>query len=80
METNGTTMEELRTMEAIQSINHKIPELTLRDLFAMHIITGTFSNLKLSGFAEDFSRSFAENFARNAYIYADAMLEARKEK
>lgn len=72
METNGTTMEEMITMEAIQSINYKIPELTLRDLFAMSVMTGTLANSKASGFSED--------FARRAYIYADAMLEARKTK
>lgn len=72
METNGTTMEEVRTMEAIQSINHKIPELTIRDLFAIHALNGLLADSTTNGYAED--------FAQKAYIFADAMLKAREVK
>lgn len=72
METNGTTMEELRTMESIQSISRKMPELKLRDLFAMNALNGIIINAHAPGKESD--------LARWAYEYADAMLEARKEK
>ena len=72
METNGTTMEELRTMESIQSISQKMPELKLRDLFAMNALNGIIINAHVPGKKSD--------FAKWAYEYADAMLEARKEK
>ena len=32
------TVLEQRTMEAVMQINDKIPEMELRDLFAMHIL------------------------------------------
>lgn len=72
MEMHGTTVEEHRTMDAIQCINQKIPELKLRDLFAMHALNGMIINANVPGKESD--------FARWAYEYADAMLEARKEK
>ena len=40
METRGTTREESITMAAIQLINDKLPDLELRDIFAIHIISG----------------------------------------
>lgn len=70
MEMNGTTMEELRTMQAIQSISHKLPDLTLRDLFAMQAMNGL-----LSGNWYTFNE-----IAKSAYQMADAMLVARKDK
>lgn len=68
MDTNGTTMEEMRTMEAIQSISHKIPEVTLRDMFAMQALNGL-----LSGNWYTF-----KEIPKAAYELADAMLIARK--
>ena len=72
MEMNGTTMEELRTMESIQSINHKIPELTLRDLFAMNALNGLVVG--------DWGNQDTEGMANLAYMLANAMLKARSEK
>ena len=67
------TMEEVRTMEAIQCINQKIPELSLRDMFAMNIVSGMVS-------WEDWRDYEPKDFATQAYQIADAMLEARKKK
>ena len=36
----GTTVDEQRTMAAIQSINQKLPDIKLRDLFAMNALNG----------------------------------------
>lgn len=75
METNGTTMEELRTMEAIQSINHKVPEVKLRDLFAMHALIGLTTTTEDSAFPETWDYDM---LAECAYKAADAMIKARK--
>lgn len=63
-----TTVEEQRTMQAIQQLNRKIPEVTLRDLFAMSSL-----NALLQKPIESF-----ETVAEQSYRIADAMLEARK--
>lgn len=72
METNGTTREEQLTMMAIQSIDQKMPDVELRDLFAMHalngLVVGDWGVLELKG------------MARLAYTLADEMLEARRTK
>lgn len=73
METNGVTIEERNTMLAIQAINQKLPDLELRDLFAMVALNGFLSSM-------DSTNLTMKGFARTAYNYADAMLEARKEK
>lgn len=76
----GTTMEELRTMEAVQSINRKIPDIELRDLFAMNIL-GSFGGGSWNGSylnILDANPAQIEKTARIAYKVADAMLEARK--
>ena len=78
METSGTTMEELRTMQAIQSINQKIPDVELRDLFAMSAINGLALSSRLALSSK--SEPFAADYAKRAYIIADAMLVARKGK
>lgn len=65
------TREEQDTMNAIQNINRKLPEVTLRDLFAMSVINGMIAN---SGLYNDTSEQRAEL----AYKQADAMFEARK--
>ena len=64
------TVEEQRTMRAIQNINKKLPEVTLRDLFAMSVINGMSAN-------DDLNDDTLEHLAELAYKQADAMLEAR---
>lgn len=65
------TVEEQRTMHSIQKLNAKIPEVTLRDLFAMNIISGMIAtNLILD-------EEFLLGYSKKAYKIADAMLEAR---
>lgn len=70
---NMTTVEEQRTMQAIQNINRKLPEVTLRDLFAMcFVISGKFSSRGSGSYIDD-------DYGKWAYKYADVMLEARKQ-
>lgn len=57
----------------LRSINQKMPELTLRDLFAMNIINGLCANNLLS-------TTPIYDFAELAYKQADAMIEARQRK
>ena len=73
METHGTTREESITMAAIQSINKKLPDLELRDIFALHIIGGLASQQWIENVFEDHT-------AELAYSLADAMIEAREKK
>ena len=70
MVTGGMTIIEQNTMESIQNINQKIPELKLRDIFAMHALNGMLASLDYSG--------TPEQLADYAYQYADAMKEKRK--
>lgn len=72
MDTHGMTVIERDTMEAIQSLNQKIPDVELRDLFAMSALQGSLANPNTFGDSED--------FAIRAYDYADEMLKARKRK
>lgn len=65
------TREEQSTMQAIQQLNRKIPEVTLRDLFAMSVINGMSANI-------DLNNDTLEHLAELSYKQADAMLEARK--
>lgn len=65
-----TTIEEQRTMQAIQQLNRKVPEVTLRDLFAMSYLNGILTNRAMH---YDYDQE-----AVFAYRVADAMLEARK--
>ena len=65
------TREELSTMNAIQNMNRKIPDVELRDLFAMSVINGMSANIHLND-------DTLEHLAELAYKQADAMLEARK--
>lgn len=74
------TVLEGRTMEAVQEINRKIPDLELRDLFAMNIL-GSFGGGSWNGSylnILDGNPAQIEKTARVAYKVADAMLEARK--
>ena len=75
---NGiVTVEEQRTMRAIQNIDRKLPQVELRDLFAMTAL------VMLNG--TTFGKACAEScdyepLAEDCYKLADAMLAARKEK
>ena len=73
METHGTTIEEHQTMAAIQCINQKMPEVELRDLFAMEAMNGLIQTQWGSEVTEDCIAKFA-------YKQADAMLQARSKK
>jgi hypothetical protein len=64
------TVFEQRTHEAVQELNRKIPELKLRDLFAMSIIQ---TQVKDCLYDDDEIKGMAEQ----SYRIADAMLEAR---
>lgn len=65
------TVEEQRTMIAIQQLNRKIPEVTLRDLFAMSALSGT-----LGG--KIFTDEEIKFMAEQCYRVADIMLEVKK--
>lgn len=54
------------------NVTYNYQSTELRDQFAMAALTGILSDLDSSG-SKDF-------IATRAYIYADAMLEARKKK
>lgn len=73
MEMHGETRGEQMTMMAIQSINQKIPDVELRDLFAMAAMNGL---LQTQWGSEETEGCIA----RYAYKQADAMLEARSKK
>ena len=77
-----TAMEEL-TMQAIQTMNYKVPEVTLRDLFAMHALTsfgGGSWNGSYLNILEENKYNHIETAAKVAYKLADAMIKAREEK
>lgn len=63
------TVFEQHTHELIQSACRKIPDVTLRDLFAMSVLIG------LATYSTDRP---LDMIAELAYKQADAMLEARK--
>lgn len=63
--------EEQLTMLAIQNINRKLPEVTLRDLFAMSIIQ---TQVKDCLYDDNEIKAMAEQ----SYRVADIMLETRK--
>lgn len=65
------TAVEQRTHKAIQDINRKLPDLELRDLFAMGIIAGMSSNIELNNHT-------LEDLAELAYKQVDIILKARK--
>lgn len=65
------TREELSTMQAIQNINRKLPEL--RDLFAMSVIQTQIDDVLF-----ECSDEIIEEMAKQSYKVAEAMLEARK--
>ena len=63
------TREEQDTMKAIQMINKKIPEVTLRDLFAMNAMNALIN-------ARDNS-CYSQGTVQDTYNLADTMLEVR---
>lgn len=65
------TVFEQHTHELLQSACRKIPDVTLRDLFAMSSINGL-----IFGIDEE----NVQKYANKAYLIADAMLEAREKK
>ena len=58
-------------MMAIQSINEKMPDLELRDLFAISVIQGMVTSNP---------NRTPEIAANTAYTFADAMIIARRKK
>lgn len=66
------TIEEQNTMKAIQNINRKLPDIELRDLFAMNALFALVN-------ARDNSCYSCIGTAEDAYNLADSMLKARKE-
>jgi hypothetical protein len=77
MVTGGMTIIEQNTMEAIQSINQKIPDIELRDLFAMHALNGLM--VQSEGLSDPEFWNF-DTIASIAYEAADAMIKARGKK
>lgn len=81
MKTKGEEMAE----NAIISINHKMPQIELRDLFAMNALNGmlagcVFARNKAEMHELDENDERMADVADIAYEFADAMLEARKRK
>lgn len=68
------TVIEQRTMESIQSINQKIPNVQLRDLFAMNALNGLLACVNTSWVNTSWDEM---DFAEKSYKFADAMLVAR---
>ena len=60
-------------LNSINEINRKMPEVTLRDLFAIHSMNA----LLPTGWGMEASE---DNIAKYSYKMADAMLEARSKK
>ena len=59
-------------LDSINEINRKMPEVTLRDLFAMNALNGILAQ-------GDFHGS-EQQYAEESYCFADAMIKARKNK
>ena len=73
------TVAEEKTMYAIQDMNHKLPAVSLRDLFAMNVLSFLAGdNWKTTKSWTVKYSEFAKDVAKAAYTIADAMLEARK--
>lgn len=67
------TREEQVTMQAIQRLERKIPDMTLRDLFAMSALNGTLR-------ATFYTDKELEMKVEQAYKLADMMLKTRGNK
>lgn len=66
------TREELVTMQSIQKLEGKMPDVTLRDLFAMSVI-----QTQVKDYLYD---DEIEEMVRQSYRIADIMLKVRGEK
>lgn len=73
-------------LDSINEINRKMPEVTLRDLFAMNAMNGILNdNMRTA--VDDILRNdekdkdfWTERIAAASYKMADAMMQARKKK
>lgn len=74
METHGTTREEQLTMMSIQSINQKMPDLDLRDLFAMQAM----NSLIIGASRKSMENVYLYDISKMSYEIADAMIKARR--
>lgn len=68
-----TTIAEQRTMESLQRLEKKIPQITLRDYFASQVLAGMGEYLMTN-------RDDLHSIAESCYKIADAMIEVRNEK
>ena len=68
------TVEESRTMQAVQNIARKIDNFTLRDYFAGQALAGIMTNIK-----QDFGENPHEYISKICYDYADALIKEREE-
>ena len=59
-------------LDSINEMNRKMPEVTLRDLFAMNALNGIIAQGDYHG--------SEQQYAEQAYCFADAMIAARKIK
>ena len=73
-------------LDSINEINRKMPEVTLRDMFAMNAMNGILNdNMRTA--VDDILRNdekdkdfWTERIAKASYKMADAMIMARKKK
>lgn len=73
-------------LDSINEINRKMPEITLRDMFAMNAMNGILNdNMRTA--VDDILRNdendkdfWTERIAAASYKMADAMLQVRKKK
>lgn len=63
---------EQQTMEHLCNLDSKIPNLTLRDLFAMSVLNGMYAN------STYFTDATYRDFAVMAYEQAEIMIKVRK--
>ena len=68
------TVEESRTMQAVQNIARKVNNFTLRDYFAGQALAGIMTNIK-----QDFGENPLQYIAKICYDYADALIKEREE-
>lgn len=63
---------EQQTMEHLCNLDSKIPELTLRDLFAMSVLNGIYAN------STYYTNSTYRDVAEISYEQAEEMIKVRK--
>ena len=59
-------------LDSINEINRKMPDVTLRDIFAMNALNGILASPDFAGTPYEVTKI--------AYEYADLMIQARKKK